>query len=145
MERKYIFITLVALVLVGAGAFYAGTKYQQTKLQNARSRFLEQGSGPGGQFGQRAGATGIRPVSGKIIDRDEESITVELADGSSKIILLTESSVINKTEEASSEDLSEGVEVMVFGQENSDGSITAQNIQINPEFRERLERLPVED
>jgi hypothetical protein len=53
-----------------------------------------------------------------------------LPDDSSKIILLTDTSEINKTEEGSIEDLSEGTKITVFGQENSDGSITAQNIQI---------------
>jgi len=86
-----------------------------------------------GQRGQLNGNNvnqGLRPVSGTIISQDEESITVKLADESSKIILITENSTINKTEEGSKEDLGEGTEVTIFGQENSDGSITAQNIQI---------------
>lgn len=137
IRSKQLAIFLLAIILVGAGAFYGGSQYQQRKLQNARREFLGAGAGRG-QFGQRAGTSGLKAVNGTIISQDEESISVELPDGSSKIVLLSESSVINKTEEGSREDLSEGTRVVVTGQENSDGSITAQNIQLNPRFAESL-------
>ena len=55
--------------------------------------------------------------------------------GSSKIIILTDSTAINKSAEGTREDFKTGEKIGVFGTENSDGSITAQNIQLNPTVR----------
>lgn len=73
------------------------------------------------------------PTAGEIIGADEKSITVKLQDGSSKIVLLSEKTQINKAEKATKEDLKKGEKVAVFGTENPDGSVTAQNIQLNPQ------------
>lgn len=126
MNRQY-FISIVLIILVGVVGFYAGMKYQQSK--GPQGRF---GNFQSGQFGQRQG---FRPVNGEIISIDDQSITVKLPDNSSKIIFLTNSSVINKSSFGSKEDLKVGEKVAVFGVENSDGSITAQNIQLNPILR----------
>jgi len=58
-----------------------------------------------------------------------------LQDGSSRIVIVSETTQINKAEQATKTDLKIGEKVAVFGQENSDGSVTAQNIQLNPTFR----------
>ncbi len=125
MKNKNLIITILLLVIVAGGAFFAGMKYQQSKsprpgnFQGNRS----------GQFQQRTGQNG-RAVNGEILNADDKSITVKLQDGSSKIVLLTETTTINKSAEGSKSDLKEGEKVAVFGTENSDGSVTAQNIQL---------------
>lgn len=58
-----------------------------------------------------------------------------MQDGSSKIVLFSDKTEINKAAEATKEDLKVGEKVAVFGTENSDGSVTAQNIQLNPQLR----------
>lgn len=78
---------------------------------------------------------GFRPVSGEIISSDSKSITVKLQDGSSKIVLLTDKTTVSKSAEANVADLKTGEKVAAFGQENSDGSVTAQSIQLNPILR----------
>lgn len=132
MKSLYILIAIL-VVIVGGGAFFAGMKYQQSK----QPAFLRQ---LGGVQGQRTGTggnrMGFRPVNGEIISSDDKSITVKLQDGSSKIVLLSDKTQINKAAEATKEDLKTGEKVAVFGTENSDGTVTAQNIQLNPEFRE---------
>ncbi len=124
---KMIATIAVLIVLVGGGSFFAGMKYQQSKRPQGRF-----GNFQLGQFGQRQG---FRPVNGEIISVDDKSITVKLADNSSKIVLLTDTTAINKSSQGSKEDLKVGEKVVAFGTENSDGSITAENIQINPIFR----------
>jgi len=118
----------ILLIVVLGGGFYTGIKYQQNQR------------GHGSQFGQmtqRMGQTRLpdgqdfRPMTGEIIGQDDESITVKLQDGSSKIILLTDTTAINKFTEGSKSDLKTGERVAVFGTENSDGSVTGQNIQLN--------------
>jgi len=130
MKSNYILI-VVLLLAVGGGAFYGGMRYQESKtprlgmVQGDRARVV----------GQRAGA-GFRPVNGEIISRDEKSITVKLSDGSSKIVMISDSTQINQATSVGKETLKAGEKVAVFGQENSDGSVTAQNVQLNPQLRE---------
>ncbi len=132
MKSIYLVVAIL-VVIVGGGAFFAGMKYQQSK----QPAFLRQMAGVQGQrTGTGGNRTGFRPVNGEIISSDDKSITVKLQDGSSKIVLLSDNTQINKAAEATKEDLKAGEKVAVFGQENSDGTVTAQNIQLNPEFRE---------
>jgi len=129
MKNKNLIIMILLLVIVGGGAFFAGMKYQQ---RNVARQFFGQ---MGGRQGVSTNRLGFRPVNGEIIAADEKSITVKLQDGSSKIVIVSETTQINKAEQATKEDLKIGEKVAVFGQENSDGSLTAQNIQINPLLR----------
>ena len=118
-------IILIIAVVVAGAAFFGGMKYQESKSPRVGGF---QGT-RGGQFQQRQGA---RPVNGEIINVDDKSITVKLRDGSSKIVILSGKTSINKSAQASKSDLKTGEKVAVFGTENSDGSVTAQNVQLNP-------------
>ena len=128
MKNNMIIIVIVVALVVGAGGFFAGMKYQQSK--SPAGRFGNFQNARNGNTGQRA--QGFRPVNGEIISSDDKSITVKLQDGSSKIVLLTDTTSINKSSEGSKSDLKLGEKVAVFGTENSDGSVTAQNVQLNP-------------
>ena len=130
--KKNLIITIAVALAVGGVCFFAGMKYQQSK-QRAFSSQLFPGAGQmAGRQGIGAPRQGFKAVNGEIIGSDEKSITVKLQDGSSKIVIVSESTQINKAEQAGKEDLKVGEKVAVFGQENSDGSVTAQNIQISP-------------
>lgn len=132
MVKSFALVGIV-LVAVGAVAFFGGVKYQGSKT----SQFPGFAGGPEGQGwrGQRSGSgrQAFAPVAGEIISQDADSITVKLQDGSSKIVLLSGSTTINKTDKASKLDLRKGEKVRVIGTENSDNSVTAQNIQLNPQ------------
>ena len=127
--NKNILITVLVAVIAAGGGFFGGMKYERQRSPALRGT---QTFGAGNR-GNRNGFA--RPVSGEIISSDDSSITVKLADGSSKIVLLSDKTTINKAESGIKEDLKTGVKVAVFGQENSDGSLTAQNIQLNPVVR----------
>lgn len=131
--KDNIIIPVLLVVAFSAGSFFGGMKYQQSK----QPAFLRQfGGGQGMRAGQGQGSRqGFRPVNGEIISNDEKSITVKLQDGSSKIVLFSDKTEINKAATATKEDLKTGDKVMVVGTENSDGSVTAQNIQLNPILR----------
>lgn len=135
MKNKNLIITILLVIIVGAAAFFAGMKYQQSRRPSFNRQFGQGiGNGPGGAAGQM-NRQNYRPVNGEIISADDKSITVKLTDGSSKIVLLNDKTTINKAAEATKEDLKVGEKVMAMGQENTDGSITAQSIQLNPIFR----------
>lgn len=128
---------IVLIVIVGAGAFFGGMKYQQSQ-QPAFREFGGNFTGGSGQGGVRTGTrlrAGGGQVFGEILSQDENSITVQLSDGSSKIVILSDKTSINKATSGSKLDLTKGVKVGVFGSPNADGSVTAQMIQINPVAR----------
>lgn len=119
------------VLIVGAGAFFGGMKYQETKA--ASGDHNQFGDGRQG-FRQRAGNGNFQPVRGEITSSDESSITVKMQDGSSKIVILSDSTTITEAITAAKQSLTTGKQVMVIGSSNSDGSVTAQNIQLNPNF-----------
>jgi hypothetical protein len=138
MKNNLAMIAII-VVLVGAGSFFGGMKYQQSKTSNSSFRQFQNGGGQGTrQGGQNASGRfegGGVPVVGDIISTDDKSITVKLQDGSSKIVILPDNVTVSKTDQGSKADLKSGVRVGVFGTSNSDGSVTAQNVQLNPAFR----------
>jgi len=143
MQGKNIIVTIVIVLLAGAGSFYGGTVYEKNKLsQNFTQRGNVMGNNmPGGQNrisdGQNRKQGGQNRngsfVAGQIISKDDNSITVKTPDGGSKIIYFSDSTQIGKTTSGSSSDLAANQQVMLNGIANSDGSFTAQNIQIRPE------------
>ena len=140
--KNTILITTAVAIIVGGLSFFAGTKYQQKKQTVFRNQFQRSGQIiPGQGNGMRNGngfdssRQSFRPVNGEIISADESTIVVKMVDGSSKIVILSEKTEINKADTATKADLKIGEKVAVFGSENSDGSVTAQNIQLNPIIR----------
>jgi hypothetical protein len=134
MKNNNVVIMIIVALLIGGGGFFAGMKYQQSKTaQTFAGRF----GGPNSSGGRNrfGGNSNNRPVMGDIISQDDKSITVKMLDGSSKIVLISDSTSISKSDSGSKTDLKVGTRVGVFGTTNSDGSVTAQNVQLNPMFR----------
>ncbi len=132
-------IAIVAFILGAAGGFFAGTKYQGQKQPAFSGQFgnEQQGRMTNQQTNQQQDQNRMRiggQTIGEIISQDAKSITIKLPDGSTKIILLSNATTVNKTTSGTLSDLVKGQQVAVFGQENSDGSVTAQSVQLNPEF-----------
>ena len=138
MENNLLVIIAVAAI-VGAAGFLVGMKYQQTKTPLRADFQRMRGARPELPGGPSSGAEMIR---GEIIDQDEEGITVKLADESTKIVLISEGTKINKATEGTTEDLQSGEAVMIVGRENSDGSVSASQIQLNFDLRRESPPLP---
>ena len=131
MKTNYLVIIILVIIFAGAG-FFGGMQYQKSQVSSftGGQGFARNGRlGGSGAVGNRSG---FRPVAGEIISADEKSITVKLQDDSSKIVLINDKTVINKAQTVSKSDLKVGEKVSVFGSENADGSVTAQNVQLNP-------------
>ena len=77
-----------------------------------------------------AGAGGF--VTGQVIAKDTSSITIKLRDGGSQILLLGGSTIIMKATTGTLADLAIGSDITATGASNSDGSLTAQSIQLRP-------------
>ncbi len=132
MKNPMIMTIIVALV-VGGAAFFGGIQYQKSQANGPMQGQFRgpNGGGPQGGFQGRGGAgQGMMPVSGEILSQDDTSITVKMQDGSSKIIILSDNTNINKSSEGSKSDLKTGERIVALGTTNSDGSITAQSVSI---------------
>ncbi len=125
-NKNLIVIGAIALLVGGGIGFFAGTKFQQNKATSQRS---QNGNFGGRMMGGRFGANGMA-VRGQIISTDKNSITVKMQDGSTKIVILGSSTMVGKTTTGSVSDLTNGSTIIAFGATNSDGSVTAQNIQV---------------
>ncbi len=112
------------------GSFYGGMTYAKSQTP-ARPTAGQFGAGRTGFA--RGGAAGGGAATGQIVTSDSTSMTIQLANSSStQLVLLGNSTTIAKTVAGSSADLTPGTNVIVVGQANSDGSITAQSVQIRP-------------
>ncbi len=146
MKKKSIIIVLCVAVLVGGVSFYGGMKYGQNKssatIQGAGMGFANfspverqarfQQSGVTASKGQAGMRTGGGFIAGEIISKDDKSITIKMQDGGSKIVFYSESTEVEKFVSGTAVDLEVGKTVTVNGSANSDGSITAQSIQMRP-------------
>ncbi len=137
--KKTLLIIFVVAIIVGGGAFYGGMKYGESKTSQGLSqaqrqqRLQQMGTGTAGSFGNRAGnQSGAGFISGDIIAKDNNSITVKLPDGGSKIIFFSDSTEISKFVNGASNDLEVGKTISVNGTTNQDGSLTAKSIQLRP-------------
>jgi hypothetical protein len=127
--KNNLVITIVIVIIVGAAAFFGGIQYQKSKTPS----FAQGQGGFRQRMGQgQQGQTAFRPVRGNVLSIDNNTMTVKLQDGSSKIVILSGGTAFMKEASATKDDLKVGDTVMATGTSNSDGSVTAQSIQINP-------------
>lgn len=135
MKQQTLIFVLVAIIAAGVG-FFGGMQYQQNAQQSAFGYPQMMGQNRTGNNrpnGMMNGTrSGMRPVNGEIIAVDATSITVKNADGSSRIVILSEKTAINNEVAASRDDLKVGTKISAFGSDNSDGSMTALSVQLNP-------------
>lgn len=138
MNSKQIAALVAVLVVGGAGGFFGGIKYDQSKTmaarQQAQQRFV---GGAGGQNGGRRGGQGGGGfTAGQILSKDDKSLSIQMMGGGSKIVFYSGSTQISKPAPVQASDLNNGDNVVVAGTANSDGSITAQSIQIRPAMQQ---------
>ena len=159
--RKLLPVVMAIVIIVGGGAFYGGIKYaedtpstgleqgdyavqfsrenfQNLSPEQRQQRFQELGANAGAVFrrgfgNEQHGRSGGSAV-GEVIAKDDTSITVKLQDGGSKIVFLSDSTRIIKLVEGALTDLTIGKNISITGSTNSDGSVTAQIIQLRPEW-----------
>lgn len=123
-------ITIILVVVVGVAAFFAGSQYQ--KMQ--RPSFGGRGFGGNGLYRRFGGANSAntQAVRGQIISSGNGTITVKMQDGSTKLVIVGSSTSIMKAVAGNQSDLITGQNVMIFGTGNSDGSVMANIVQLNP-------------
>ena len=136
--KKNLILILIVLIIVGVGGFFGGIKYGQSQalknltpekmrevFQQRRGQLFTQNQGQRQRAGQNF-------VFGQVISKDEKSLIIKLADGSTKIVFFYPHTQITKTIEGSTEDIEIGKEILITGTQTEDGSLTARTIQISP-------------
>lgn len=134
--KKIVPFLVIALV-VGGISFFGGMKYGLSKNKKADNfgfgNFEKMGGGNGnGMMRRNGGQNGGGFVNGEILSKDNNIMTVKMPDGGSKIIIFSTSTKVMKSADGSIDDLKIGENVMATGSTNSDGSITAQSVQLRP-------------
>lgn len=138
MKKNHLYVWHVVFIVLLSGAmFFTGSWYGSQK-----NKTLAGGNGgmrAGAQFGTKgAGGQGARTGMvragglnrGEVISKDASTITLKLVDGGSKVLLYSPATVVNKTTTGSLDDIKVGGSIMVTGDANPDGSITAKSLQL---------------
>ncbi|MFH1171281.1 MAG: hypothetical protein V1778_01955 [bacterium] len=137
-----IVLSVILVLLAAGGGFYGGMRYQKSKsptLPSFAGRFNGQpGTGNGSTNGSRrfGEGNGGSVVRGTLSQVSGNTATVKLSDGSSKIVIIGSNATITKSDTATASDLTDGQTVMIIGTTNSDGSVTATDVQLNPQSRQ---------
>ena len=131
MNKNSILFTAIVLIIIAAGVgFYAGMQYQGSRTRVNQNQL---GSRNFGQFGGANGRNdNVRAERGQVLNVGNNTLTIKLNNGSTEIVVLSASTNYTKSQKASFSDIKTGDTLNVFGTPNSDGSVTASDIQINP-------------
>jgi hypothetical protein len=147
MKKILIIVGAVLLaVLIAGGSFYAGMAYQTKQADQVRTRFMQArgmtegdmpqpGQFPGGnppEGGQFSGGTREflgRGTFGVVKSIDGDVMTISTAQDVTTVNL-TKDTLIEKNITGDIADLQNGVRVMVTGQQDKDGNISASQNQI---------------
>lgn len=121
--RKYlvhIIWAVIAVIALVGGIFYGkGSVANSTASSAGATR---------GAYGRTGAAGGL--VLGQIVSINGQSMIVSLANGNSEVVFYSTSTQISEPTIVSASSLATGTMVMVGGTSNSDGSLTAQSIQV---------------
>ncbi len=127
--------TVITLsIIIAAGIFYGGFAYGkslsgQNSATNAVTFINTRGNKMGTTTGAYGGFGGGSATTGTVVSSDSTSVTVALKSGS-VVVFYSNSTPILKTTSGTSADIVAGENITVIGAANSDGSITANSIQL---------------
>ena len=128
MKKIHIIWAVVAVVALGGGYFWG-----KAGAGNVRTAFS--GAGAFGSSTRRFGGGGPNGETlavGQISRVSSSSIMLQLANGNSEVVFYSTSTAVSEPTAVSASDLAAGSNVMVAGSQNSDGSFTANSIQVRP-------------
>ncbi len=147
--KKILIITGVILLagLLSAGSFFGGRAYERSQANQARADFLRSrgigqngtgngaqgfGGGQGSAGGTRQFFVGGNGVTGQVKSIDGNVLTISTPQDVTTVNI-SETTRIEKTVPGTTSDLQPGLRVLVSGQRDSKGIISAAQITIIPD------------
>jgi len=152
MEKEMNKNILIPLVIAGVivlaagaavGGFFYGKSYESNRASNIRDNFMQErgiqnfdpNSAP--SFSQNSGQPGAvfqgggfgRGESGEVKSLDGKTLTLTIGENETKVTL-TDNTTIVKSTTATLADITAGQQVMVIGERDADGNMTANQITI---------------
>jgi len=144
VKRVWVVALVSSVLIVGAGCFWAGMSYGQSRASQDRESLMREqfgGEHPGGSMpsipsqGRRGGA--MEPgggIMGTVEAIEGDTLVVSTQEGTTRV-RTTETTLIEKNKSVGLEELETGEQVIISGSQNDDGSITARSIQSMRAFR----------
>ncbi len=122
-------IVITAVVALGIGLFggYAAARASVPANVSAPGMSQVRGSA-GGRRGGNQNASEF--LVGVVVKKDSGSVTVDTRDNNSHVVLFTPATSVFKSVAGSLADITIGSAVIVSGSTNSDGSLSANSIQL---------------
>lgn len=137
-KNSMMIIAVVLIVLAGVGGFVGGMFYTRVHQGlgfagalngndngNGSRRF-----GPGAMMGGNGQNQNFRGGRGQVVSLGNGTMTIKLPDGSTRLIVVSDSTNYLKTDKVTQSDIKTGDTVTIVGTHNSDGSITAQDVLV---------------
>lgn len=116
-DKKILVVAGLLLIIAGI-FFYAGAKYEKHKL-SALGLLVDK---------SEVKKDGIS-LRGFLTEKDDESVTIKLIDGTSKIIPFSAATTFGANENGQLEDLLIGQLLVIAGKNSPDGTFVAENIR----------------
>ncbi|MDD4135762.1 MAG: DUF5666 domain-containing protein [Candidatus Shapirobacteria bacterium] len=142
-SKSTIIVSLIALII----GFFGGFIYQKSKMPSfpggnmKNGQFQMAGGSDSNRSGNRpsSGNTGnqqgqrlfAKETIGEVTSVDDSSITVKTPDGSSKIVMISDSTTVNQATKVDKTNLKVGSQVSISGNQNTDGTVTGKIINLN--------------
>jgi len=143
MKRIWkVLIGVAVVVAVGGGAFWGGTKFEESRILANPSLLFQQGLGRrDGQFpnAQFLGGANVAPQAAAdaragggtmgTIESVEGNVVILTTQNGTVSVQTSDTTLVEKLMSVGVSDLTVGERVVVSGSANDDGSITARSIQ----------------
>ncbi len=126
--NKKTLVSAGLIVVIALGMFYIGAEYEKGKLSKLNST-CSLGKAKKSSKKHSVVTPSANAISGTITAKDDKTVTLKMADGTTKIVDYTAATTVGKNAKSTIADLVIGEEVTVSGQPNADGTFAADNIQ----------------
>jgi hypothetical protein len=131
INKQIITSSIITTIIASSIGYYLGTHRVSTQTNIRSGSMMGQGGAMRGGFARGGTSGGI--INGDVVSFTDTILTVKSRDGGSRVILFTGTTKVSKSVEGTRADVKDGSKVLIIGSQNSDGSVTAETVQLRPD------------